>query len=53
MGVARQARTVAPLHLPLSQLGPYLLEEEQYWQREPVKPASQTHVPFPPMPSEH
>lgn len=39
--------------LLLSQFGPYLLEEEQYWQREPLKLESQTHDPFPPIPSKH
>ena len=39
--------------LLLSQFGPYLLEEVQYWQREPLKFESQTHDPSPPIPSEH
>lgn len=39
--------------LLLSQFGPYLLEEEQYWQREPLKFESQMHDPFPPIPSKH
>lgn len=30
MGVTDRASTVAPLHLPLSQSGPYLVEDEQY-----------------------
>lgn len=41
------------LHLLLSQAGPYLLEDPQYWQREPRKLGSQAHVPLPAIPSEH
>lgn len=39
--------------LLLSQFDPYLYEDEQYWQREPLKFGSQVQEPFPPIPSKH